>query len=118
MWFIAGRTEILDGSHPLKIQKDREKHMTKTALFATMILWGGLSLAKAEDKTEDIFIPTDNEPPASAEELVPKHPFFAEPTSGNEVFESVEEQRLHIQKLDERVTRLEADVKALKQEAL
>ena len=88
--------------------------MKKTITFSIIAFCLGNSLAGAQ-KTQDFYIPTDLPPPPSAEKIVPKHPFFSEPTTGNEVYESVEEQQRHIQKLEDRVARLEAEVEALKQ---
>lgn len=88
--------------------------MRKTIAFIIAVCCGGASLAT----TKDIYIQTDRPPPPSAEEMVPQHPFFSEPTPANEVFESVEAQQHQIQKLEERVKRLEAEIAGLKQPAI
>lgn len=59
------------------------------------------SSSKATPGTEIIDIQTDSLPPASAEEIVPRHPFFSEPTTGNEVFEEVEELKERVRTLEE-----------------
>ena len=84
--------------------------MGKATLLMMALCCGGASFAT----TEDLYIQSDRLPPASAEKVVPMHPFFSEPTTGNEVFESVVEQQHQIEKLEERIKRLEADVTALK----
>lgn len=89
--------------------------MSKTIALMLAVCCGGASFAVAE--TKDLYIQTDRLPPPSAEEVVPQHPFFSEPTPANEVFESVEAQQRQIQKLEERVKRLEAEVAGLKQPA-
>lgn len=86
--------------------------MSKTIAFIIAVCCGGASLAT----TKDLYIQTDMLPPPSAEEIVPKQPFFSDPPA-NEVFESVEAQQHQIQKLEERVKRLEAEVAGLKQPA-
>jgi hypothetical protein len=60
----------------------------------------------AGDKTITIDIPTDLPPPASAEEVLPTHPFFSEST-GNEVMEKVQELEARIEKLEKSVSQLE-----------
>lgn len=55
---------------------------------------------EASDGKEIIFIPSDQLPPPSAEEVVPKTPFFTESTTGNEVFEAVEDLRRRVEKLE------------------
>ena len=87
--------------------------MRKMGALLVGVCCGGASFAATE--TKDLYIQTDMLPPPSAEEVVPKHPFFSEPTPANEVFESVEAQQQQIQKLEERVKRLEAEVAGLKQ---
>lgn len=62
----------------------------------------------AEVKAEDIYIATDLPAPSSAEEVVPMHPFFTEPSTGNEVFEEVEALKRRVEKLEEQVKKLEA----------
>ncbi|MBY0271817.1 MAG: hypothetical protein K2X02_00160 [Alphaproteobacteria bacterium] len=89
--------------------------MNKTIAFIIAVCCGGASFATTE--TKDLYIQTDKPPPPSAEEITPQHPFFAEPTPANEVFESVEAQQNQIQKLEERVKRLEVEVAGLKQPA-
>jgi hypothetical protein len=84
--------------------------MGKMTFLMMALCCGGASFAQ----TQDLYIQSDRLPPASAEKVVPLHPFFSEPTTGNEVFESVVEQQHQIEKLEERVTRLEAEVGALK----
>lgn len=84
--------------------------MGKMTLLMMALCCGEASFAQ----TQDLYIQTDKLPPASAEEVVPMHPFFSEPTTGNEVFESVVEQQHQIEKLEERIKRLEADIAALK----
>ncbi|MBX9786936.1 MAG: hypothetical protein K2Y08_06330 [Alphaproteobacteria bacterium] len=84
--------------------------MSKTIALMIAVCCGGASFAT----TKDLYIQTDRLPPASAEEVVPQHPFFSDPPA-NEVFESVEAQQHQIQKLEERVKRLEAEVASLKQ---
>jgi len=58
-------------------------------------------------KTKIIDIPTDLPPPPSAEKVMPNHPFFSEPTTGNEVMEYVVELQERIEKLEKRVSQLE-----------
>lgn len=87
--------------------------MSKMIALMVVVCCGGASFAVTE--TKDLYIQTDRLPPPSAEEVVPQHPFFSEPTPANEVFESVEAQQRQIQKLEERVKRLEAEVAGLKQ---
>ncbi len=86
--------------------------MSKTIAFIIAVCCGGASFAT----TKDLYIQTDRLPPASAEEIAPQHPFFSDPPA-NEVFESVEAQQHQIQKLEERVKRLEVEVAALKRPA-
>lgn len=57
-----------------------------------------------KDKTITIDIATDLPPPASAEKVVPTHPFFSESTA-NELMEKVQE-------LEERVGKLEKTMAA------
>ena len=87
--------------------------MSKTIAFIIAVCCGGASFAT----TKDFYIQTDMLPPPSAEEIVPQHPFFSESTPANEVFESVVAQQHQIQKLEERVKHLEAEVAGLKQAA-
>ncbi len=83
-------------------------NMGKTAI----LFWGILpflwSEARADPKpkTETMYIETDQLPPASAEEVVPKHPFFSEPTTGNEVMEKVMELEERIEELEKQVSQL------------
>lgn len=104
--------EISVGFHPQKMQSIRMgEKLTKWASFI-----GGVLLLVPENgiaqsntpKTETMDIQTDLPPPASAEEVVPKHPFFSEPTTGNEVFEEVEALREEVNELKKRVQKLEA----------
>ncbi|MBS0272716.1 MAG: hypothetical protein JSR85_08775 [Proteobacteria bacterium] len=80
--------------------------LTKWAAFIGGVLFlfpeNGVAQTSAP-KTETMDIQTDLPPPASAEEVVPKHPFFSEPTTGNEVFEEVEELKDRVKKLEEKV---------------
>lgn len=57
--------------------------------------------AQKSPKTMEMYIQTDLPPPPSAEEVMPEHPFFAAPSTGNELLGKVEE-------LEERVSKLEA----------
>lgn len=95
----------------LSIAKWKSVVMGKTTLLMVALCCGGASFAT----TKDLYIQTDMPPPPSAEEIMPQHPFFSEPTPANEVFESVEAQQHQIEKLDERIKHLEAEVAALKQ---
>ncbi len=77
-----------------------------TGRFA-LILGGLLSVCtlqahaqQSPSGTEIISIPSDALPPPSAEEVVPKTPFFTEPTTGNEVFEAVQELKSRVDKLE------------------
>lgn len=106
---------ILAGFLLRKMENHREKVMSKTIALMVAVCCGGASFAATE--TKDLYIQTDRPPPPSAEEITPQHPFFSEPTPANEVFESVEAQQRQIQKLEERVKRLEAEVAALKKPA-
>lgn len=58
------------------------------------------SKGSAGDKTVIIEIPADLPPPPSAEEVVPTHPFFAAPSTGNEVMEKIQELEDRIEKLE------------------
>ena len=58
-------------------------------------------------KTKIINIPTDVPPPSSAEKVMPNHPFFSEPTTGNEVMEYVIELQERVEKLEKSVSQLE-----------
>ena len=64
--------------------------------------------------TETIYIPTDNPPPASADDY--SHPFFAAPSTGNEVMEEMEAHKGEFEKLKEEVNTLKQEVKMLKEE--
>lgn len=64
-------------------------------------------VAQTPLKTETMEIQTDMLPPPSAEENDPMHPFFAAPSTGNEVMEEVEVLKERIKKLEERVLRIE-----------
>lgn len=61
----------------------------------------------AGHKTVIIDIPADLPPPASAEEVMKNHPFFAAPSSAHEVMEKVEELEGRIEKLEKSVSQLE-----------
>ncbi|MBL8675956.1 MAG: hypothetical protein JNJ47_00785 [Alphaproteobacteria bacterium] len=87
--------------------------MRKMIALLVTVCCGGDSSATTEEK--NLYIQTDKLPPPSAEEVVPQHPFFSEPTPANEVFESVEAQQKQIQKLEERVKRLEVEVGGLRE---
>lgn len=63
--------------------------------------------ATPEAKTKEMYIQTDLSPPPSAEEIVPKHPFFAEPTPANEVMDKVVELEERLNKLEEGIKKLE-----------
>lgn len=65
------------------------------------------STNNAGDKTVIIDIPTDLPPPASAEEAMPNHPFFAAPSTANEAMEKVQELEERIEKLEKTVSSLE-----------
>ncbi|MBY0293648.1 MAG: hypothetical protein K2W92_10235 [Alphaproteobacteria bacterium] len=72
---------------------------------------------KAEPpKTVIIDIPSDLPPSLSDEAIVPLHPFFDE-TTGNEVFEEVEELKARVDKLQARVEKLENKTPALEKKA-
>lgn len=62
----------------------------------------------ANSKTVIINIPTGSLPPASAEEVVPKHPFFAE-SIGAEAMEKLTELEERIEKLEKKVSLLEKE---------
>ena len=57
---------------------------------------------KGQDKTVTVNIPSDLPPPASAEKVVPTHPFFSESTA-NELMEKVQELEERIKKLEKAV---------------
>lgn len=60
-----------------------------------------LQAQKVEDGKEFIYIPSDQPPPpAEAEKVAPKAPFFNEPTTGNEVFEYLQELKKRVDKLE------------------
>lgn len=54
-------------------------------------------------KTEIMDIETNRLPPASAEEIAPKHPFFSETSPASEVMEEVEELKERLQKIEEKM---------------
>lgn len=54
---------------------------------------------KAHDKTITVDIASDLPPPASAEQVVPTHPFFSESVA-NELMEKVQELQERIEKLE------------------
>ena len=89
------------------------------SLAALMLLVeGGMaepdSVPQKTTKTETIYIPTDNPPPASAEDL--SQPFFAAPSTGNEAMEEIEAHKGELKKLHQEVKELQEDVKMLKQQ--
>lgn len=88
--------------------------MNKVGIFFTVLLLlhvndnvMAASRPQALARTETIEIPTDMLPPPSAEEVVPKHPFFSETTTGKEVFEYVLELEERVKVLEDKVRLLE-----------
>lgn len=90
--------------------------MKSTLFLLTTLLILSPESGKAEgapkettgDKTITIDIPTDLQPPASAEQVVPTHPFFSE-SAANEVMEKVQELEERIEKLEKSLLQLEKE---------
>src|ERR1700722_13627929 len=107
---------ISGGFPPQKIPIRKEEKMIKSiGLFWGIVLLlseSGMAQTPSPSgktpKEETMEIQTDMLPPASAEKVVPTHPFFAAPTAGSEVMEKLEE-------LDERVSKLEKKEKSQSQ---
>ncbi len=79
----------------------------KRKVFTWLGFFGGILGLLSEDghtqyspSTLEMSIPTDLPPPASAEDIMPTHPFFAAPSSANEVLDRVEELEERVQKLE------------------
>lgn len=70
-------------------------------LMGAFLMPLSLQAQKVEDGKEYLYFPSDQPPsPAEAEKVAPKAPFFSEPTTGNEVFEYVQELKHRLDKLE------------------
>lgn len=78
---------------------------------------GAQDQPKSPPGTETILIPSDMLPPPSAEKVVPKTPFFTEPSTGNEVLEYVEALRHRVDALEITVENLKSEVEKFKGQA-
>lgn len=62
--------------------------------------------SQPKDKSVIINIPTDQLPPASAEEEQPTHPFFSASSPSVEVMEKIQELEERVEKLEKRVSQI------------
>ncbi|MBY0501905.1 MAG: hypothetical protein K2P93_07900 [Alphaproteobacteria bacterium] len=60
----------------------------------------GIQRVADQEGTKIIDIPTDQEPPPSAEIVAPTHPFFAAPNSANELMDKIETLENRIKELE------------------
>lgn len=81
--------------------------MKYTLLFVTIVsISPGINLAFAapeqKEKTITVDIATDLPPPASAEQVMPTHPFFSE-SAATELMERIQDLEERVQKLEKAV---------------
>lgn len=69
------------------------------------------STSQAAPKTKTMIIQSDMLPTPSAEEVDPIHPFFAAPSTGNELIGRIEELDDRVKKLEEKVGVIEKEMK-------